>query len=285
MFIHTHLHTEYSLRDSLIKISGLIEKVKEYGMTSVAITDHGSVSGALEFYLECQENNIKPIIGMEAYVVKDASIRDGDEKRRHVVLLAKNEEGYKNLMRLASEAGKEGFYYVPRADIKMIREFCSGLICLTACSISSVLYITGDGDDDVGRMVRMLYRLFGEDFYLEIQPHDLKEQKKHNILLSSISRKQGVPLIATQDVHFIEKEDKEVHDILMQIQGREPYDCNTLYLATEEEIMKEFKVHDYLSGFMVRDAVENAMSIADKVGDYNIPIGEFSYPSFELEEE
>jgi len=281
-FCHLHVHSEFSLRDSLIKIDNLIEIIKGHGMDTVAITDHGAVSGILEFYLKCLENGVRPIIGIEAYAVKNITIQDREEKRRHIVLLAKNEKGYRNLVRLASVAGERGFYYVPRIDLRILEKYREGLICLTACCFSSIVYLMGEGGGDVLRIVRLLRNLFGRNLYLEIQPHEMKEQKKHNILMDSIGRRLDLPLVATQDVHFYKKEDKEVHDVLMRIQGREPYTTDTIYLSTKDEMYAEFKSHDYLSRDTIREAISNTGVIADEIENYNIPIEQFFFPSFEL---
>lgn len=283
MFTHLHCHTEFSIRDALTKVSQLVERVKELKMSAVAVTDHGNMACALEFYLECQKNGIVPIIGMEAYIVPDIQIKE-KEKRYHMVLLAQNNEGYKNLIQLASIAGTDGFYYVPRLDLKTISNYRNGLIALTACSISSIVYMSGEKGEK--RMAKLLQRIFGENLYLEVMPHVMKEQREHNLLMFNLSEDLGIPLVVTQDVHYLNKEDKEAHDVLMKIQGREPYNCDTLFLGDSVEIMKIFyEEHKYLSVSEVEKALANTDVIAQSIEEYEIPIGKFIFPSFHHQKE
>lgn len=281
--VSLHVHSEYSLRDSMVRVKDLVACVKEKKMEAVAITDHGNLSVTLEFYLEARKENIKPIIGMESYVVPDIQIKE-KEKRYHMVLLAQNDEGYKNLVQLASIAGTEGFYYVPRLDLKTISNYRNGLIALTACSISSIVYMSGEKGEK--RMVRLLQRIFGENLYLEVMPHVIKEQREHNLLMFNLSEDLGISLVVTQDVHYLNEGDKEAHDVLMKIQGREPYNCDTLFLGDSVEIIKIFyEEHKYLSVSEVEKALANTDVIAQSIEEYEIPVGKFIFPPFHHQKE
>lgn len=276
--IHLHLHSEYSIRDSLVKIDPLVEKIKEGKTRSVALTDHGSLSGALEFYLKCKENDIKPVIGMESYIVPDLTVKE-KEKRFHLILLAKNETGYKNLIKLGSIAGTEGFYYVPRLDLKTIGRHKEGLIVLTACAYSSIVYLAGN--DKISQMVQLLHNLFGNNLYLEIMLHDIEIQKKHNFILLEFSQNNNIPLAVTHDIHYLDQQDKEAHDILMKIQERDPYDVDDLFLIDTEFLIQKYeKDHQYILSEDFDLALKNTYNISDQVKDYNIPILEFEYPIF-----
>ena len=275
---HLHLHTEYSIRDSLVKIENLIDHLKENNIGSIAITDHGNLSGSMEFYLKCEENNIKPIIGMEVYIVPNIMIKE-KEKRFHLVLIAKNEIGYKNLIKLASIGGIDGFYYVPRLDLKTIAKYKEGLIALTACAYNSVIYMAGE--EKVRLMINLLQRIFSDQLYLEIMLHNIDQQKKHNFLLQEISHEKKIQMVVTQDIHYLEKEDKEAHDILMKIQGREPYEVENLSLIDQDYIIKSFqKDHQYILSDDLNSALENTKTISNQVECYNIPLYSFEYPIF-----
>ena len=275
--VHLHVHSEYSLRDSIIRISDLVSRVKEYGQSAVALTDHGNMSGAFEFYMECLKQGIKPIIGIELYVVPDMVIKDKGEKRYHLVLLAFNREGYQNLLRISSIAGTDGFYYVPRADFAVLKKNRKGLIALTGC-ISSVLYML-DGESGAIRILRLLKNMY-RYVYLEVMPHNMKEQKRHNLMVENVSSVTKTPVVLTKDCHFLDIDSKEAHDILMKIQGREPYTVD-LSLSEEREIWDTWMSHSYLSSSVIMAAMHNADIIAAMVQDYDLPVDKFEYPEFD----
>jgi DNA polymerase-3 subunit alpha len=280
-FVHLHLHSEYSLRDSTIKIANLIKHVKELGVSTIALTDHGNTAGILEFIIACKDAGIKPIVGMEAYIAKDIEVKDKDEHRFHGTLIAVSEIGCKNLFKLSSIANTVGFYYQPRLDFKTMKQYSEGLVLLTGC-INSLLYIYGV--DRAELVTRLLKTIFSE-VWLEIMPHDIREQKLHNIRLLQMASKCDCSLIATQDVHYLNPADAEVHGILMKIQEREPYEVESFYLTTVSEMYKQFqKNHKSLNGLEVIRAIKNAGLLAERVEDYNISLGKFEYPIFNREE-
>ncbi|MEK7598746.1 MAG: PHP domain-containing protein, partial [Patescibacteria group bacterium] len=224
-FTHLHVHTHYSLLDGLAKIDDLLDRAKELGMDSIAITDHGVLYGAIEFFIKAKERGIKPIIGCEMYITPtDLHSKNPDSldrKRNHLILLAKNEKGYKNLMKLISIAHLEGFYYKPRIDRKVLRQLSEGLIGLSACAEGEVPSAAIAGDLEKAEKLALEYRdIFGAgNFYLELQRHPkFANQEIANQALIAIARKNGIPLIATNDVHYIHKDDTAIQDILICIQ-------------------------------------------------------------------
>jgi len=286
--VHLHLHSEYSIRDSTIKITELVNAVKQMEIDSVATTDHGNVAGLMEFYVTCKRENIKPIAGMEAYIVKDSKIKDKDDSHSfHIVLLAKDRIGWDNLIKLSSEANQEeNFYYRPRIDFNMLEKYSEGLMALTACT-NSVLYLYGDDPLSIMKVYKILRRIFGkEDLYLEIMPHDFEGQKTHNILVLEANRFfRNSQLITTQDSHYLEPDDEKVHDMLMALQNRKPYGINSLYLTTRKETYTMYREHhEYIEKEVISKMLDKTLEVADKVEDYNIPINEFFYPKFRQNE-
>ena len=286
-FTHLHLHTEYSLLDGAGKIKKLIKKAKELGMDSIAITDHGVMYGCVNFYKEAKENGIKPIIGCEIYVAaKSMDIKnpDKDNKTHHLVLLAKNEEGYRNLMAIVSEGSIRGFYYKPRVDHEFLRNHSAGLIALSACLGGEVQSWHLRNNYEKAKEKALLYKdIFKEGFYLEIQDHGMEEQKKVIEENIKLSRETGIPLVATNDVHYIEKKDSEAHDVLMCIQtaksiddpNRKRYPSNKFYLRSEEEM---WEIFDYIP-----EALENTRKIADEC-NFDYEFHKSKLPKFPLEE-
>ncbi|MBU0569861.1 PHP domain-containing protein, partial [Patescibacteria group bacterium] len=240
-FVHLHVHTEYSLLDGLPKIKDLIARTKELGMDSIAITDHGVMYGVIEFYKKAIEENVKPIIGIEGYVVvEDHKKKEAKNKakNRHIILLAKNNEGYKNLMKLTSIAHLEGFYYKPRFDRATLEKYSKGLICASACGKGEIgQALIHDDYKGALEIAKWYQKVFEQDYYLELQRHFLdkfaerseNEQIKRELLemhegakkmdkgIIKISRELGIPIIATNDVHYIKKEDAEAQDALVCI--------------------------------------------------------------------
>lgn len=305
-FTHLHVHTEYSLLDGLSKIEPLIERVKELGMDSLAITDHGVMYGVVEFYKKAKEKNIKPIIGMEAYIT---NFRHNERPERskiknyHLLLLAKNNEGYKNLMKLTSIAHLEGYYYKPRFDKEDLRKNSNGLICTSACSNGEISQLLiSDNYAEAKKQAQWFLSLFGEDYYLELQRHEIdifidkapqkeikadlinmnENEKKANLGLLKISRELGIPIIATNDAHYIKKEDAFAQDALICIAtGKNVSDTKrmryidtpTFYIKSSEEMSELFKD--------LPDSIENTQKIADMC-DVSITLDKWFFPDFNL---
>ena len=278
-FTHLHVHTQYSILDGAASIPSLIKKAKEFGMTAVAITDHGNMFGVKEFYDTANSAGIKPILGCEVYVVKDHLARDKDEKSGdHLILLAKNMTGYHNLIKLVSYSWTEGFYYKPRIDKKMLREFHEGLICSSACLGGELPQAIMHGDmKGAEAIVEEFKEIFGDDYYIELQLHrslsgapdteTCREQEKVNKVLVELSEKFGVKLIATNDVHFTLEDDAEAHDHLICLNtGRDLDDPNRMRYTGQEF----FKSPDEMAALFADhpEALANTMEIADKVEHY-----------------
>ncbi|MBZ9577814.1 DNA polymerase III subunit alpha [Patescibacteria group bacterium] len=286
-FAHLHVHSHYSLLDGLPKIDELLDYVKELGMNSVALTDHGVLYGAVEFYKKAKERGIKPIIGCEVYVAQegmDQKRPNIDDKRYHLVLLAKNEEGYKNLVKLITKAHLEGFYYKPRIDDKLLAKHSKGLIAMTACLAGRIpRLIVAKKFEEAEKLVQKYQEIFGKDnFYLELQHHpNIREQKIVNDELISISKKYGIPLVATNDIHYLKPEDTEAQDILMLINtGANPNDPERLTikaddfsLRTQKEMEEAFKD--------IPEAIENTQKIAE-LCNFEFELGKTKLPYFEV---
>jgi DNA polymerase-3 subunit alpha len=284
-FVHLHLHTEYSLLDGLTKIKKLVATVKEMGMNACAITDHGNMYGAIEFYKTCLKADIKPIIGCETYISAGSRSEKVSTNRKsyHLILLAKNTTGYKNLMKLVSLSHLEGFYYKPRIDWEILKQYHEGLICTSACLQGEIYSNLVDGNYEQAKKVAQNYQqLFKDDFYLEIQRHNIKEQDKANVDLIRISRELGIPLVATNDSHYLKKEDAFGQDVLLMINTQTTVNSpNRLsmaqtpdfYVKSPEEMTSLYA--DY------PEAIENTQKIADKC-DLKIEIGNWYFPKFKL---
>ncbi len=219
MFTHLHVHTEYSLLDGMCRISQLVKRAKELGMDSLAITDHGALYGAIEFYVAAREAGIKPIIGCEVYLTPGSRFDRGagDKDNYHLILLAKDQTGYQNLIQLITKANLEGFYYRPRIDKELLTEFSQGLIGLSACIGGEVPRLILEGRLDTAKETALWYRQVLGDFYLEIQRHPIAELEQINQVLINMSRELDIPLVATSDVHYLKREDAEAHDLLLCI--------------------------------------------------------------------
>lgn len=288
-FTHLHVHSEYSLLDGLAKIDQLLAKALEYGMDSLALTDHGALYGAVKFYLAAKEFGIKPIIGVEAYMAarsrfdKQANI---DSDRYHLILLCKNETGYKNLMKLVTLAHLEGFYYKPRIDIEILRQYSEGLIATSACLDGEIpQLLVQNQEKKAEEKARQFQEIFGKDFYLEVQYHPkLEHQDEVNKKLIRLSRKLGIPLVATNDIHYVNPEDAEAQDALLAVQTQKTIaDKNRLtmiespdfYLRSQEEMIEAFAE--------LPEAIENTRKIA-KACNLEIPIGRWILPNYPLPE-
>ena len=238
-FTHLHLHTDYSLLDGCGRIKDYVKKAKEYGMTSIAITDHGVMFGVIDFYKTCIANGIKPIIGCEFYVAEgDLEIKDETNKRRnHLILLAKDNTGYKNLIKMASIAYVDGFYVKPRIDKKTLEKYHEGIVCLSACIAGEVPRLLLDGKDEEAEKAALWYKnLYGsENYYIEIQNHHIDKELTVLPKLIALAHKLDIPLVATNDCHYVNKDDAEAQDVLMCIgMGKLVSDENRLKFSTDE---------------------------------------------------
>lgn len=285
-FVHLHTHTAYSLLDGEGTIPKLIERAKELGQTAMAITDHGNMYGVIDFYECAKQNGIKPIIGCEVYVAARSrfdKVHELDSQSCHLILLAENDVGYHNLMKLVSAGFIEGFYYRPRIDMDILREHNEGIIALSAC-MSGVLsrQLLSGNYDEAKRRAQEFLDIFGRDrYFIEIQDHGIFEQKKLNRDLISIARELNIDIVATNDIHYTLKRDSEYQDVLMCIQmgktvddeDRMKMDCDQLYLKSEEEMTELFSY--------IPEALENTQKIADRC-NVEIEFGKFHLPKFEI---
>lgn len=267
-FVHLHLHSEYSLLDGACRTRDIPRRAAELGQTAVAITDHGAMYGVVDFYRACKDYGVKPIIGCEVYVAAGSRFdkrHETDGTRYHLLLLCKNEIGYQNLIYMVSKAYTEGFYTKPRIDLELLSEHSEGLICLSACLAGYIPRLLSNGDYEKAREHALSMRaLFGEDsYYLEIQDHGIEEQKAVNKELLRLSRDTGIPLVATNDVHYLRRNDADTQAVLMCIQtgnkiidGRPfGFETDEFYMKSEEEMTALFK--DY------EGAIANTQKIAD----------------------
>ena len=249
-FTHLHVHTEYSLLDGSNKIKEYVKRVKELGMDSAAITDHGVMYGVIDFYKACKAEGIRPVIGCEVYVAPnsrfDKELTGGDDRYYHLVLLAENNIGYSNLTKIVSRGFTEGYYYKPRVDMELLNEFHEGIIALSACLAGEVQRYIQKGLYDEAKKAALKYRdCFGYgNYFLELQAHGLPEQKMVNTALLQMSKELNIPLVATNDVHYTYADDVKPHDILLCIQtgkkladeDRMRYEGGQYYVKSEEEM-------------------------------------------------
>ncbi len=265
-FVHLHVHTEFSLLDGATKISALVEETAKRGWKAVAITDHGNMYGVMQLYAQCLKAKIKPIIGCEFYICHDRLNKTGKPDLAHIILIAKNNTGYQNLLKLSGIASKEGFYYKPRIDYKVLKEHSEGLICLSACLAGHVPQLILDGQYEKAKEFALnLKNMFADgDFYLEIQNHGIPEQLTVLNALDKMSKETGIKLVATNDVHYLNKEDAEIQDVLMCIQMQKTVDDpNRLKFDTDEFYYKTYdEMLEALPGF--EDALDVTNEIADK---------------------
>ena len=289
-FVHLHLHTEFSLLDGACRIKQLAKRVKELGQSAVAITDHGVMYGAVDFYRACQAEGIKPIIGCEVYVAprgrtRFQKVHEFDAESRHLVLLCRNQEGYRNLSYMVSQAFLEGFYIKPRIDMDLLREHCGGLIAMSACLAGEIpRLLMADEYEKAKEAALEMRELFGEDgYYLEMQDHGIPVQKKVNAGILRLHEETGIPLVATNDAHYIRKEDWETQDVLLCIQtgktlddpGRMKFQTQEFYVKSEEEMASIFPQHP--------EAIENTAKIAE-LCSVEFEFGKYHLPNFKLPE-
>ncbi len=284
-FTHLHVHTEYSLLDGASKIPELVAYAKELGMDSLAITDHGVMYGAVEFYQECTKAGIKPIIGCEVYLAKGSHLDMTEKTRYHLILLAENDIGYHNLMRIVSKGQLEGFYYKPRVDKDILRTYSEGIICLSACIAGEVPRLINSGNmDGARRCVQEYIDIFGKDnYFLEIQNHDIPEEKTAAEGLRQLAQEFGIGLVATNDLHYVRREDAEAQDVLLCIQttsnvddpGRMRFPNDSFYLKSAEEMAELFGSYP--------EALENTCRIADRC-NVKLEFGHLLLPEFPVPE-
>ncbi len=285
-FAHLHVHTEYSLLDGACRIRDLPRRVREMGQTACAITDHGAMYGAIDFYRACKAEGIHPVIGCEVYVARRTrfdKMHEFDTESRHLVLLCQNEEGYRNLSYMVSQAYVEGFYIKPRIDLELLRAHSGGLIALSACLAGEIPKRILNGDYDGARDYALeMQRIFGEgNFYLELQNHGLREQAQVNSALLRMHKETGIPLVCTNDAHYLRREDAESHDVLLCIQtgktvddeNRMRYEPQNFYLRSTEEMEQLFSAYP--------EAVENTQRIADRC-QLEFTFGKYHLPEFQL---
>ncbi len=291
-FTHLHLHTEYSLLDGANKIKALAKKAKELGMSAVAMTDHGNMFGAIDFYKTMKAEGIKPIIGLEAYLHNSDDLGDKSTRQRfHLCLFAKNEIGYKNLMYLSSMSYLEGFYYYPRINKKLLEQYSEGLICTSACLQGEVnwhlntneknLKFGAKGYEEAKRVALWYKEVFGDDFYLELMRHGIGDQQAIDELIIKLSLETGIKIVATNDTHYLEKKDAEPHEAFMCIAMNKLYDdpnrlrhsVHEFYLKSPEEIANLYAD--------IPEALENTQEIVDKC-NLELDLGNPTPPNFKF---
>lgn len=287
-FTHLHVHSEYSLLDGAIRIKDLVKRAKELGMKSIALTDHGVMFGVVDFYKEAIREGIKPIIGCEVYMASrsrfDKDSSSGDAERGHLILLAKDNEGYKNLTKLVSLGFTEGFYYKPRIDKEVLEKYSKGLICLSACLAGEIPRAILDNNYEKAKELALYYNnLFGQDnFYLEMQMNGINEQVIVNQNIIKLSRELNIPIVATNDAHYLTRDDYYAHEVLLCIQtgkkmsddDRMTFSTNEFYLKSPEEMIEKFH------NFPV--AIENTNKIAEMC-NVTFEFGNLKLPEFKIE--
>ncbi len=288
-FTHLHVHTEYSLLDGSCKIKELVSRAKELGMDSMAITDHGVMYGVIDFYRAAREAGIKPIIGCEVYVTSgsrfDRETVGGEDRYYHLVLLAENNQGYQNLMKIVSKGFVDGFYYKPRVDYEVLKEYSEGIIALSACLAGEVQRLVSRGQYEKGKETALRYQdLFGKgNFFLELQDHGIPAQNTVNQGLLRMSKETGIDLVATNDIHYTYAEDATPHDILLCIQtgkkvadeNRMRYEGGQYYCKSEEEMRKLFSY--------AGEAIDNTHKIAERC-NVEIEFGVTKLPKYDVPE-
>ncbi|MBP1701914.1 MAG: dnaE, partial [Chloroflexi bacterium] len=287
-FVHLHVHSEYSLLDGFSNIKKLVRRASEMGMPAIALTDHGTMFGVIDFFNAANSVGIKPIVGVEAYMAaRGMTQRDPqlDKKSSHLLLLAENDTGYRNLLQISTAAQLNGFYYYPRIDKDLLAKHSEGLICTSGCMSAEVPRLLAAGDlEGAGRQLDWYYEVFGADrFFLELQQHDVAELEQINKKLLDLGRRYQARFVATNDVHYIEKEDARLQDIMLAIQtgcllsdrNRMRMTDSSYYLRTPEEMSRLFAE--------VPEALTNTLLIAERC---NVDLGfkKYRLPHFEVPE-
>ena len=267
-FVHLHLHTEYSILDGAARVDLVFKRCKELGQTACAITDHGNMFATLYFAEEAAKAGVKPIIGCEFYMTDDINDKTPRSKTEHLILLAKNKQGYKNIILLDSIAYVDGFYGKPRCDYKTLLQHTEGVICLSACLAGRLPRLLLAGEYEAAKKHALtMKQAFGEDYYIEIQDHGIADQKRVNPLLIKLARELDVPLVATNDVHYINKEDALIQEVMLCINTKRTMDDPTrMRFETDEFYLKSGDEMATLFSY-VPDAIENTLKIADKCNE------------------
>ena len=286
-FVHLHVHSEYSLLDGANRIKDLPIRAKELGMNAIALTDHGVMYGVIDFYKACKKEGIKPIIGCEVYVANRTRFdkEAGLDYNNHLILLAKNNEGYKNLTKLVSIGFTDGFYYKPRIDKEILKQYHEGLICCSACLAGEVNQAILKEDYEKAKEVALWYKdVFGKDYYLEIQNNGIKEQVFANQKLIELSKQLDIPLVATNDAHYLKKEDAYNHEVLLCIQtGKKMNDEDRMKFETDELYIKSpEEMSDYFIN--IPEAIENTVKIADEC-NVEFEFGHTILPNYDVPKE
>lgn len=286
-FSHLHCHTQYSLLDGAASIDHLLESAERRGVNSVAITDHGNLYGVPEFYTTAQDHDVDPIIGCEFYLTPSGIEDKSDPTRYHQVLLAKNQAGYENLMQLSSTSFLEGFYYKPRIDLDLLREHHEGLIATTCCLQGQVPQTILNADEEAAREIFEAYlEIFGDDYYIELQDHDIDDQHTVNEVLLRWAKEYDVEVVATNDVHYVDQQDHEAQDILLCLQtGDDYHDPNRMRFSNDEFYLKDAEgMTEALTGIpseFQREALVNTNKVADKC-TFELPMGDLLMPHYPI---
>lgn len=281
-FVHLHTHSHYSLLDGLSKIDDLVAYTKELGMDTLAITDHGNMYGAFEFYLKAKKAGIKAIIGAEMYMARESrlsKVTGIDNVRYHLILLVKNKIGYQNLCKLITKSNLEGFYYKPRIDKELLQEYKEGLICLSGCLGGEVMRALEKKNFDDAKRIALEYKnIFGNDYYLEIQPHN---EKTYNHLLVKLSEETKIPLVATQDSHYLKSEDAQVHEVLLAIQTNNRLDNADRF--SFKDVNVSLRSPEEMKELMGKypDAIQNTVKIAEQC-NFSFDFGTIHLPEFQI---
>ncbi len=292
-FVHLHNHSHYSLQDAACTVASLIKAAKKYDQHALALTDHGVMYGISEFSKKASKEGIKPLLGMEAYIVMEGSRKEkeikidkvtGQRKKayNHLVLLAKSRKGYQNLIKLSTIGHTEGFYYKPRIDLDVLREYSEGLVCTSACPAGPVSVPLVNGDYNKAKETALLLQeLFGDDFYLEVQDHGLEVEKPILEGMPKLSEELGIKLVATNDIHYIEQEHAVAHNILLLLGDKTgKADYHNLRYGTDQVYFKSTEQMKELFG-NYKGAIENTLEIADKI-DFSLAFEKFHYPNFPI---
>lgn len=293
MFTHLHVHTTYSLLDGAIKVKDYVQKLKAEGAVAAAVTDHGNMFAVIDFYKACKEVGINPIIGCEVYTAPYGFTRfdrtgksdDNDTRYNHLILLAKNNEGYKNLCKIVSAGWTEGFYFKPRVDMEVLKKYHEGIICASACLAGAIPRALMANNYEQAKTIALEFQeIFGkDDFYIELQDHGIQEEKQVIPLLIKLAKEIGAKVIATNDAHYLNKEDAKMHDVLLCIQtGKKLSDTNRLHFETEEFYIKSEQEMRELFSY-IPEAIDNTMEIANKC-NVEFEFGKIKLPDYEIPE-